>query len=144
MKLSGAINGVARLAGKLKKLDVDLNKASERSLKEVTLLVHETAVKSIQANTDGTPVTRYNPKRERFAAFPGDPPNTDTGALARSIKFEFAPDFKFSLIGTNLIYGKHLEFNNHPWLAPALKAASALAAEIYIQNLNDVIKKETK
>jgi len=54
---------------------------------------------------------------------PGDPPNNQTGNLRNSIGFTKATDQK-AWFGTNVMYGRHLEFGTvrmaaRPWIRPA-------------------------
>ncbi|MGF1619633.1 MAG: hypothetical protein ACFCUR_03345 [Rhodomicrobiaceae bacterium] len=55
----------------------------------------------------------------------GQPPESRTGALARSLHVAFASDSPEASVSTPLAYGWHLEFGTltrpaRPWLAPAL------------------------
>lgn len=141
----GSILNGERLAKKFSKLEKVGLAAQRKTVKEAVLLVHEIAVKSIQENGDGTPATRYDPYRKVNVSDPGDPPNTDTGRLARSIKFEFEGDGMIGRVGTNLKYGAYLEFGTktmeaRPWLEPAVKTASKAISWIARKNIEDSLK----
>lgn len=141
----GSILNVERLTKKFSKLEKVGLTAQRKTVKEAILLVHEIAVKSIQENGDGTPATRYDPYRKVNVSDPGDPPNTDTGRLARGIKFEFEGDGMIGRVGTNVKYGAWLEFGTkimeaRPWLQPAVDAASKKISEIARKNIADSLK----
>ncbi len=58
------------------------------------------------------------------------PPESRSGALARSLIVEIAEDGKSAIVGTALEYGWHLEMGSLerpalPWLEPALHESSA-------------------
>jgi HK97 gp10 family phage protein len=89
--------------------------------------VRATAIKSIQAKSAGEEVTRYRLGGNAYshtASKEGDAPNTDTGALARSVAVEIRPDGVF--VGSSVKYAAWLEFGTsrmaeRPWLNPALE-----------------------
>lgn len=151
MKIRAGLLGFDKLEKKLGEVAKVFNKAAEESIVEATLLVHATAVKSIQKNTDGQSQTRYNPNREVKASNPGDPPNTDTGRLVQSIQFDFeSKNGKMTgFVGTNLKYGAYLEFGTEdmqarPWLAPALQNSAKKVGEIFEKKLGAGIKEFKK
>lgn len=116
-----------------------------RAVQKGTLLIHETALKSVQDNTDGVSEIRYSPKRIVNVSRPGDPPNTDTGRLVQSIKFDFMKQGLTGRVGTNLKYGAWLEFGTEkmqarPWLAPAIQMASEAIGEIFAGEVQNAIK----
>lgn len=100
--------------------------------------VQSTAVSSIQRGAKtGRVYTRGGVKHR--ASAPGQPPATDTGALASSVarvdgKLEAA-------VGTGLTYGRDLEFGTNnmaarPWLFPALESQR----EYFSEGLKTVLK----
>lgn len=94
----------------------------------------------IADNTDGTPTLRNSGGRSRVVnvSNPGEPPNLDTGRLNKSILVEPAkPSAKDNAVyvGTNLEYGKFLEFGTasmapRPWLYPAYLSVMSRKDEI--------------
>lgn len=119
------------------------------AVREATLLIHETAVKSLQENSDGTPQIRYNPKRVVAVSKPGDPPNTDTGRAVQSIKVEFEKKGFWGRVGTNLKYLRMLEFGTEhiaprPWLSAAVSDVADKVAEIFARNVKKSVKDSTK
>lgn len=59
----------------------------------------------------------------------GAPPDSRTGALARSLNITRSADGFSATVSTPLVYGWHLEYGGmmraaRPWLAPALDAAA--------------------
>lgn len=89
-------------------------------------MVRTDAIKSIQTPSAGKNVVRWrNGKpKNRVASYAGLAPNTDTGALVKSIQVEVAPQYKGAFVGSNLEYAGHLEngtatMKPRPWLEPA-------------------------
>jgi HK97 gp10 family phage protein len=143
-KVSGTIKGVANIPKKFKKFQQEVMAYQIRAMQSATLKIHETAVKSIQENADGTPQVRYDPKRTVNVSAPGDPPNTDTGRLVQSIQMNFLNDGLTGQVGTNLLYGKYLEFGTtkmraRPWLAPAVAQVTEDLKDIFKKAFNEVI-----
>jgi len=136
----------SKIDKKLNQLKVETLSAQVRAVQKGTFLIHEIAVKSIQENTDGIGEIRFNPKRVVNVSNPGDPPNTDTGRLVQSIKFDFKDQGLTGRVGTNLNYGAWLEFGTEhtaarPWLAPAIAEASKEIGEIFASEVQNAIKK---
>ncbi len=124
-KIGYKIKNAVNVRQKLFKLQAQVLSTQVEAVQEATLLVHETAVKSLQDNADGTTEFRYAPKRVVNVSKPGTPPNTDTGRAAQSIKFDFKNQGLVGRIGTNLRYLAQLEFGTkhveaRPWLSTAL------------------------
>lgn len=144
-KLSGKITGLDKLNKKLNlfKKEVLANQVS--AMQEATFMLHGAAVNLIQDNSDGRPERRYNPKRTVNVSRPGEAPNTDTGRLVQSIKFDFKDNGLRGRVGTNLKYGAALEFGTskmdaRPWLSTAVLLVSKEVAKIFA----DAFKKSTK
>jgi HK97 gp10 family phage protein len=140
------------LSKKMNQLKADVMSSSIRGVQDATFLIHETAVKLVQDNSKGTPAVRYNrsgKKRNVLVSKPGNPPNTDTGRLAQSIKFDFKKDGFVGRVGTNLRYGRNLEFGTkrmspRPWLSTAVRIKSDEVAAIFKKALTESTKKATK
>ena len=148
MKFKAGLIGFPKLEKKLGEVGRMFDKAASDSVVEATLLVHETAVKSLQDNTDGPRQTRYGPKREVNVSNPGDPPNTDTGRAVQSIQFDVKfQDKRFTgFVGTGLKYLAWLEFGTEhtaarPWLGPALQKCAKKVGEIFEKKLSNEITK---
>jgi len=95
--------------------------------------IETTAKRSIQRGPkSGDVVEKTNPRRRHKQSAPGQPPATDTGRLVNSVNISRA--FAEIRVGTNLEYGKVLEFGTRhvaprPWLLPAARDASRRAAK---------------
>ena len=127
------------------KLAVQCLSGQVTAVREATFLVHETAVKSLQDNSSGTPQRRYDPKRTVLVSKPGEPPNTDTGRAVQSIKLDFKKEGLIGRVGTNLNYLRALEFGTkyiapRPWLSAALKEVSKDIADIFKRGFKKSIK----
>lgn len=139
--INGKIAGFKSLTTKLQRAASPIEKAATVAIQKATLLVHKEAVISIQKSSGGEPSIRYNPKRVVTVSNPGDPPNSDTGRLAQSIKFEIDGNGKVGYVGSNLKYAAYLEFGTkdmsaRPWLAPALEKVNSKIAKIFKDELN--------
>lgn len=111
---------------------------------ELTIATHKEAVKGIQRGpVSGRFYEKYKPRRTHQASAAGERPASDTGRLASSIQMELPTNPKAKpegVVGTNLIYGKHLELKpsslgGRPWLLPAFNksvdGADRLLARIF-------------
>lgn len=149
LKLGFEIKGISSIKKKLDKFTSQVLESQVQAVAESVLLIHETAVRKINDNGDGTPVIRYDPKRIVNASNPGDPPNTDKGRLVQSIKFDFKKNGLVGRVGTNLKYGAWLEFGTNkmearPWLAPSVQEVSLSIGEIFSKNVSKNIKDAEK
>ena len=74
-------------------------------------------VLQINEQTPGAKQVRYQPRRTVTVSPPGSPPNTDTGALAGSIHWEWTGDAEATLMD-GVEYGAYLEFiwNRPVWV----------------------------
>lgn len=122
MKFSGTVSKVDLKAFlSIQKVLTDLQ---QQAIALAAQEVRNDAIRLLNANSDGPKETRYGPKRSVNVSPPGSPPNTDTGRLVQSIKV--AKDGSAYLVGTNVLYGAHLEFGTkdmapRPWLSVALR-----------------------
>lgn len=144
-KLSGKIKGIDSLNKKLNLFKKEVLANQVTAMQDATFMLHSAAVNLIQDNADGRPEKRYNPKRVVNVSSPGEPPNTDTGRLAQSIKFDFKDNGLTGRVGTNLRYGRDLEFGTkkmdaRPWLSTAVLLVSKEVAKIF----ENAFKKSTK
>ena len=144
--IKGKVYGSASAIKKMAQTSDIMEIAMISAMQKATLMVHETAVKNIQDNSDGTPAIRYAPKRVVNVSNPGDYPNTDTGRLAQSIEFAFEDGGRTGLVGSNLRYAAHLEFGTQdmaprPWLSTAMATNSEKIAAIIQKAVNDGLYK---
>jgi len=144
MKIGFQIKGLEAIRKKFVQLERETKAGQIKTVQESIFLIHSIAVQSIQANNDGRSVTRYSPLRVVNVSSAGDPPNTDTGRLVQSIKFDFKDGGLIGRVGTNLKYGAYLEFGTEsmlarPWLAPAVAEASKEIAKIFEKNIKAVL-----
>lgn len=129
-----------------KKFQDNVDKIMLRAVAECALEIRNEAIILIKDNSDGDKVTRYLPKRVVNVSHPGDPPNADTGRLMKSIAFEVDDKTMSAVVGTNLLYGKYLEFGTEnmaarPWLVPALKSTSKKIGQIMKSAWKEAIEK---
>lgn len=125
MNFSISIPSVNKIVSKLNQISAEKRQAAYEVLADGVLAIHGDAIKSIQSqSSNGGKQVRYNPKRTVTVSKPGQPPNSDTGILVKSIAFDVDKTNLKGKVGTNLMYGVWLEFGNErmparPWLRPA-------------------------
>lgn len=139
-KILGSLKGAKKLYQQISALPKDALERQVNAVREATFLIHEEAVRSIQQNNDGKPAIRYDPKRTVAVSNPGDPPNTDTGRLVQSIKFDFLKNGLIGRVGSNLKYAAFLEFGTkdmeaRPWLSSAVQTVSKDIGEIFQRSI---------
>ena len=134
----------------------DLNKSlariSSRFESEATALVNRTAqnirntaVRSIQKRSPGgEEYEKYNPRRTHVASSPGQPPNTDTGRLAGSIRAVMSGT-PTAYVDALADYAAHLEFGTRnmaarPFMTPAVEAER----DKYRKGINELVRRSTK
>lgn len=115
-----------RLISKLKKLSASSQLPVKQTMLKSAMKIQNESKKLISTGErTGVVYSRGGISSRRSA--PGEPPKTDTGGLVSSIKKrKLNSGFEF-LIGTNLKYGRYLEFGTkdkkilpRPWLQPTL------------------------
>lgn len=117
--------GLDELTKNIKRFNSVVDSELQNAASAVGQAVRNDAVRSIQRGSpSGVTYQKYSPKRTHRASAPGQPPATDTGRLAGSIRVE--QQRLTADIGTDLIYGKYLEFGTtkmaaRPFLVPALE-----------------------
>lgn len=118
----------------LEDLSKSLARVSSKFESEATALVNRTAqnirntaVRSIQKHSSsGVTYEKYNPRRSHVASAPGQPPNTDTGRLAGSIRAVMSGT-PTAYVDALADYAVHLEFGTRnmaarPFMTPAVEA----------------------
>jgi HK97 gp10 family phage protein len=106
---------------------LDTNKVKEY-VSRGTLMVENTAKKSIQAGGTGIESKKYNPTRTHRASAPNNPPATDTGFLVSQITMNVDVKPNGTVVGQIISaapYSKALEFGTtnmqpRPFMQPAL------------------------
>lgn len=142
------MKGSRKLRAKIESLESDLIESQIDAVRDSTLTVHRTAIELIQDNSSGVPQVRYSRsgrKRTVLASKPGKPPNTDTGRLVQSIKFDFKDGGLIGRVGTDLKYGRALEFGTskmeaRPWLSTAVRLAQKEIVKLFKNAANKEIK----
>lgn len=93
-----------------------------------TMMVQNTAKKSILAGGTGKTYQKYEPRRTHTASAPNQPPASDTGFLASQITMDVNVKPNGTVVGQIISaapYSKHLEFGTvnmteRPFMQPAL------------------------
>lgn len=125
MKLQAEISGSDALAKALKKLGPAAVQIFGEGLERAVIRIQEVAVKSMREVSQGRAYPRGGGKMH-VASKPGDPPNIDTGWLAKNVTWEIDKKALEARVGTNVEYGQNLETGTmeiapRPWLGPALR-----------------------
>lgn len=76
--------------------------------------------------------------RATTPATPGAPPRKLSGNLRRSVAYIVDQNEFVGKIGTNVNYGRFLEYRNHPWLRVILQRELRRASQIVIDELRKV------
>jgi len=130
-----------RLISKLKKLSDSSQFPVKQTLLKSAIKIENDSKKLISTGSRSGVVYYRGGVASRRSA-PGEPPKTDTGRLVSSIKkTKLNSGFEY-LVGTNVKYGRYLEFGTNkilprPWLQPTfLKNKKEI-----IKNINREVKK---
>lgn len=125
MKAGITLEGVPDLKRALKEATADVRKKVYRVVEQTAYDVHATAIKKLQQGpATGRVYEKTDPNRTHQASAPGEPPMSDTGALANSTQVR-GRDGEY-YIYTTLPYGASLEFGTslvaaRPWLFPSVE-----------------------
>lgn len=126
MRIQVDTAGISQLAQQLAQLS---GKADAVMIEAITHVVNEThkeAVQGIQRGAKSGRVYRRGGVTHQASA-PGQYPASDTGRLANSVERVFPSGRRmFGMVGTNLVYGRYLEFGTsrmaaRPWLLPSFR-----------------------
>lgn len=135
-KISVKIEGMDALFADLKRLGAVSKEAVVDTINDLAMDTQAKAVQGIQSGpASGRTYKRGNVTHRASAA--GQYPMSDTGRLASNVEFTVATIAKPQAeVGTNILYGPHLEFGTskmaaRPWLMPSfIKAANGIEAEL--------------
>lgn len=135
-KISIKVQGVDELFADLKRLGAISEDAVVDTINDLAMDTHSNAVQGIQRGpASGRTYTRGNVTHRASAE--GEYPMSDTGRLASNVEFTVASKSKPQAeVGTNIIYGRWLEFGTskmaaRPWLERSfIKAAKGVETEL--------------
>jgi HK97 gp10 family phage protein len=135
--MSKNVQGIEEVQANLQKLSDKYGRAVVDAGNKAAMLIRTSAIKSIQSKSSGSEATRYRlggNSYQHTVSAAGDAPNTDTGALVRSIQIETKPDAIF--VGSSIEYSAALEFGTkrmqaRPWLIPALESNRKKINDVY-------------
>lgn len=130
----------------LKATEKKFTQAQKLSIQEATLTLHAATIKLVNVTSSGKKQIRYSPKRTVTASNPGNAPNTDTGRLIQSIKFDFKEQGLLGRVGSNLKYAKSLEFGTskmapRPFLSTAISLEKGNMKKIFQANMKKATQK---
>ena len=143
MRTHVVFKGLKKLNKQLDKLQKDIDAPALQALGQSALVIHGHAVKSIQERSPGE-IEIINGRRVQRSK-PGDPPNTQTGRLVKSIRWVLNKSLKMATVGSRLNYAFFLEFGTskmaaRPWLRPAFLKNKKLIGELYARTIQRAIK----
>jgi len=127
IKITADTKGINKLLEK--RLEQNAMKELKKKMTRSVMLVHGTAVESIQRGSkSGKTYQLYNPRRTHTASREGEAPATDTGFLVSNISHNVKKSGR-NLVGqivASAPYAIHLEFGTRdmgkrPFLQPALE-----------------------
>ena len=125
MRLQVEIDGLSQLTRQLADLVGDAEAVMTETITRVVMDTRTNAVQGIQRGP-ATGAVRRDGSR---ASAPGQFPMSDTGRLASSVEFNLPTAGRLmGEVGTNVIYGRYLEFGTsrmaaRPWLLPSFEKA---------------------
>lgn len=132
MRIEIDLQGVNDLIRQLTDLGEDAQEVVLDAVEDMALATHQYAQQGIlRGPKTGRVYEKYKPRRTHQASSPGEYPATDTGRLAGAVAFELPRgETAIATVGTNLQYGRHLEFGTsrmaaRPWLLPSFEKAKA-------------------
>lgn len=123
------IEGLDEAFAALAKLGEVGERNARKAVAATAQRVRTNAIKSIQERrSTGVTYQKFTPMRVHTASAPGNPPNTDTGELVRSIRVAML-EGPSAAVGTALDKGLWLELGTRnmaprPWLNPAADDAA--------------------
>lgn len=127
MRMDIQIDGLSQLTRKLSELVGD---ADAVMVETITRLAVDTQRHAAQGIQRGPASGRIRADGSRASA-PGEYPMTDTGRLASNVAVDLPSAGRLrAIVGTNIVYGRYLEFGTsrmraRPWLLPSFKKATA-------------------
>lgn len=136
----------------LDRLNAELSRVAERFDREATRLVNRTAQNirndAVRLVLRSTPTGRVyeksNPRRTHRASAPGEPPATDTGRLAGSIRVQESGGPQ-AAVEAQVDYAIHLEFGTrHMAARPFMTPATAANLARYQAGLRDLTRKAAR
>ena len=139
------IEGLEDLNAVLAKLPAEFDREATALVNRTAQNIRNTAVKSIQKQSPGgVTYEKYNPRRSHVASAKGQPPNTDTGRLAGSIR-AVESGTPTAYVDALADYARDLEFGTRtmaarPFMTPAVEAER----EKFRKGVNDLTKKAAR
>jgi HK97 gp10 family phage protein len=139
-----SVRGLEAIKAKLERLGEKEPVEDLREAMTVAAFAIQREAKASIQKSDTNPVTGHS--------FPGSPPHTQTGRLVNSIyvkTLDSDPKSAKIMVGTDLVYGRHLEFGTvnmaaRPWLGRAMSATrkenTATIKQAVIAGLKKVAK----
>src|SRR5690625_1194748 len=139
------IEGLDELNAVLAKFPAEFKREAAALVNRTAQNIRNTAVQSIDREpSSGNTYEKYTPGRTHTASAPGQPPNTDTGRLAGSIRAVMSGTPTAS-VDALADYAVHLEFGTRdmaarPFMTPAVEAER----EKFRKGVNDLTKKAAR
>ena len=129
MALKVQIIGTDQLMKKLREMPAQLRAPITHAVKVSGIQVHGAAVTKLSRGpASGRVYEKYKPRRTHQASAKGEPPMTDTGALAALVRWRIVDDGLAVVVESLAKYGTYLEFGTRdgkikarPWLFPAFE-----------------------
>lgn len=144
MSIKIEIEGLKELRASFTNLEREFDEAI---MSAITIAMHRTRNEIIEGIQKGPATGRvyekYGPRRTHRASAPGQPPMSDTGALARSVKINTEP--RAVIVGSQLAYAAYLEYGTRKmaprplWVPASEKLRAILPREIETE-LADLIR----
>ena len=141
------VDGLAEVFAALEQLGAEGQKGIRKAVAKTANKVRRDAISSIQEHrSKGEVYHLFEPKRDHTASAPHNPPNTDTGALVRSIVVTSEDGGMVAKVGSSLAYAYWLEFGTRrmlerPWLIPAVQQNTQFFMDALTTAITEAIEK---
>jgi HK97 gp10 family phage protein len=129
MRVDLDISGLSKLTRQLAELSDDAEQVIRDTVTATAVETRNEAVRGIQRGPATGKIYRRRGVTHQTSA-PGEYPASDTGRLANSVEFDVSQVGRTeAIVGTNLVYGRYLEFGTsrmaaRPWLLPSFQKAT--------------------
>jgi len=147
MRVKARLQGDRELARAFEKAGINAEEAITEIVQEATLSLQGLVIRSVQRGPAmGRTYVKYTPNRTHTASAPGQPPMTDTGDLANSIKWQMRgmDGYVFSRLDSPP-YPLYLEFGTknmqaRPFFRPAVERERPKFVKRYDRLIDKVVK----
>ena len=120
----------------LSKVFKEIDKVERERIKDAVNEIRNVAIETLSGSRSGRQYKVPGTQKIYTASSPGQPPAVATGRLRQSVSTEITEGGKVGAVGTNIDYGRMLEFGTkdiaaRPWLRISFEKAGVAVKEIF-------------